>query len=758
MSGIRLSKATFRNYKVLESVEFSFDENPMVFAKHNEWGKSTFLEGIVDAFNLKTASLAGKATRGEKHKPYIEVEFELDGEKYRLTLNAQDNTLMLIGDNGKLIQRSEKSIKKFFEEKGYAHFGDVVEKLLVLRERDLSVGVASGLKKLFNDVLKTAKIEELEKTFKGMLSSKDRGFIGSLGKLYRETENELKRLNEKVQSLLKEHAEYKHNVSVLNKFSAELKKLEAMEGKLNQELQEKRTFLVAVLGCMGEFVSSRIDELRKQTFGIDAESGKKEERLSLLEAELEQVQEKVKKLLQEIGKLQQVKDKFQELEKLCEIWDEAEGLVKKELEDELYSWIACEKMLKETRGIIEVVNAPDGVSINGRVYTPGKRVLFEGEAEVKNGSLMLRVFASEGVEKAKMRIKELSQRYGSKEKLKELLDAVTKRNELAEKFHCKTREEAVRKKDEYEKRFEKLKKASGELRLLEEREKKLSEDVKELKSELEGAKRNKEILEREISNWEVFKNQLEERLEKLQVEPEKESVPLNIVRQASFVVAKECGRVESARSKVLELEGEMERFSEKLLKLKEQRLRLQEDVNYYRGLTQKAPDSKELEKFLEEKRRLEEKLGAMERAFGIAKYALKALGKLKERVNHKYLEKFSRNVSENFSRITDGKYENVIFEGDTLFFDEKEFEERWKVKRADGVEFSIAELSDGAKSQLLLAARLALVELFVKKPAFLLLDEPFAYFDLNRERKTMRILQNLADSGWQIVITTAKAG
>ncbi len=756
MSGIRLIKVTFRNYKVLENKEVSFEENPFVIAESNEWGKSTLFEGIVDAFGLKPASVSGKATLGGEHEPYIEVEFDLDGEKYRLALNAQDGTVELVGDDGKLIRRNERNIKKFFEEKGYAHFADVVERLLVLRERDLSVGISSGLKKLLDDVLKTASIEELDRNLKGMISSKGEKFIGSLGKLHCETGDELKALNEKVQNLLKERAEYEHNVKVLGELSGRLKELEAAEGDLNQELSEKRTFFIAVLECLEEFVSSRMDELKKQISSVDAESREKEEMLSRLEGELKQVQERLKELLQKTGELQRVEDALKDLKRLCDIWENTKGVVKRELEDELSAWGACEKMLKETRGIIEVVEALGDVWINGNVYAPGERVTFEGEAEVKSGSLVLRVFASEGVERAKKRMEELSQRYKDMERLRELLDAVTTRDELARNLRCKSHEEAVARRAELEKRLEELKRASDELRLLEEKEKRLSEDVKSLRAELEEARKSKQTLEKELSNWGMFKEQIEEKLKRLGVELEKESVSFDIAGQAFSVVVRECGNVESARSKVAEIERELGELSKKLSELKEQKSKLQREVDYYKGLTRKAPDSEDLEKLLEKKRQLEARLGAMEHATRVVKYALRVLGRLKGRVNRKYLEKFNEIVGENFSKMTGGRYKDVVFEGGTLFFDESGFKKGWKVRRSDGVEFSIDELSDGTKTQLLLAARLALVRLFLKKPAFLLLDEPFAYFDPERTKEALGALEKLAKSGWQVIITTAK--
>jgi len=78
------------------------------------------------------------------------------------------------------------------------------------------------------------------------------------------------------------------------------------------------------------------------------------------------------------------------------------------------------------------------------------------------------------------------------------------------------------------------------------------------------------------------------------------------------------------------------------------------------------------------------------------------------------------------------------------------FHTRWRVKDREGREFSIGELSDGASAQLLLSARLALIEMFCKAPVFLLFDEPFAYFDRDRREKTLEILKGLTSQGHQL--------
>jgi len=172
-------------------------------------------------------------------------------------------------------------------------------------------------------------------------------------------------------------------------------------------------------------------------------------------------------------------------------------------------------------------------------------------------------------------------------------------------------------------------------------------------------------------------------------------------------------------------------------------------------LTEKEPDKEELDELLSQKRELEERLRRMMSMERVLRFGLEVLAELRAEINRRYLKKFESSVSDLFSRITGGNYTGVRFETESLFFDGNTFKTKWTAVRSDGRSFPISELSDGTSSQLLLAARLALIGLFFDREAFLLLDEPFAYFDRDRTRRTMDILRSLSMRGWQIIVMTA---
>jgi len=66
---MRLLKVSFKNYKILEEREFEFGENPLVLSAPNETGKSTLIEGIMDAFSLSPDKLRAKRTEGKELDP-----------------------------------------------------------------------------------------------------------------------------------------------------------------------------------------------------------------------------------------------------------------------------------------------------------------------------------------------------------------------------------------------------------------------------------------------------------------------------------------------------------------------------------------------------------------------------------------------------------------------------------------------------------------------------------------------------------------
>ena len=106
-------------------------------------------------------------------------------------------------------------------------------------------------------------------------------------------------------------------------------------------------------------------------------------------------------------------------------------------------------------------------------------------------------------------------------------------------------------------------------------------------------------------------------------------------------------------------------------------------------------------------------------------------------------------ISHYFSEITDGLYEAVLF---------NQGSGQIEVKRKDGVILKAQKLSGGAYDQLYLAIRLALGERILQgTKGFFIMDDPFVKADSARLQKQIKVLQRIAQLGWQVLYFSAKA-
>lgn len=129
---------------------------------------------------------------------------------------------------------------------------------------------------------------------------------------------------------------------------------------------------------------------------------------------------------------------------------------------------------------------------------------------------------------------------------------------------------------------------------------------------------------------------------------------------------------------------------------------------------------------------------------------IEIFGEIEDKEKEKISKLLSKKSSlpEYFNEITEGIYEDVIFEMDTG---------KIKVKRKDGELFEVEQLSGGTYDQLYFAIRVALGEQLLKdKTGFFLLDDPFIKADSERLDKQINLLKKLTELGWQILYFTSK--
>lgn len=118
----------------------------------------------------------------------------------------------------------------------------------------------------------------------------------------------------------------------------------------------------------------------------------------------------------------------------------------------------------------------------------------------------------------------------------------------------------------------------------------------------------------------------------------------------------------------------------------------------------------------------------------------------KEKVSELFGENSS--ISKYFTKITDGLYEEVLFDQET---------EGIKVRRKDGVILEAEKLSGGAYDQLYLSIRLALGDKLLKgKKGFFIMDDPFVKADPIRLQRQFKALMKICRLGWQVLYFSAK--
>ena len=110
--------------------------------------------------------------------------------------------------------------------------------------------------------------------------------------------------------------------------------------------------------------------------------------------------------------------------------------------------------------------------------------------------------------------------------------------------------------------------------------------------------------------------------------------------------------------------------------------------------------------------------------------AKKALGECYEKMKNTIAPKFTKNLSNNISQITKGKYKNVIFNDD----------EGLIVEIENGNYVPASKLSVGTIDQLYLSLRLSMVKDLSKEKMPIILDESFAFSDNERLENILKYI------------------
>lgn len=114
-----------------------------------------------------------------------------------------------------------------------------------------------------------------------------------------------------------------------------------------------------------------------------------------------------------------------------------------------------------------------------------------------------------------------------------------------------------------------------------------------------------------------------------------------------------------------------------------------------------------------------------------------------EKMKNTVTPKFTQELSKNISTITNGKYNNILFNDEVGLIVELE----------DGNYVPASKLSVGTIDQLYLSLRLSMVEELSEENMPIILDETFAYYDTERLENILKYI-NEKFIGHQIIIFT----
>jgi exonuclease SbcC len=130
--------------------------------------------------------------------------------------------------------------------------------------------------------------------------------------------------------------------------------------------------------------------------------------------------------------------------------------------------------------------------------------------------------------------------------------------------------------------------------------------------------------------------------------------------------------------------------------------------------------------------------------------AIEVFGEIEKEEKGKVSELFGTEspISKYFNEITNGLYEDVLFDQETTEI---------QVKRRDGKILAAEKLSGGAYDQLYLSIRLALGEKLLKgKKGFFIMDDPFIKADPDRLQTQIKALKKISELEWQVMYFSAK--
>ena len=261
-------------------------------------------------------------------------------------------------------------------------------------------------------------------------------------------------------------------------------------------------------------------------------------------------------------------------------------------------------------------------------------------------------------------------------------------------------------------------------KILKEKEKNKDLDKEKIIHEIELLKQNKDVQKQEAT----------EKQEKLEKEIEKEKNDL-IDKYTKYL---DLGFLEENLNKNYdEILKEIDRKENRLNTIK---FRLHTMETTSNEINKKLEDLSRIEEELQDAELEKDELVSLNRAYNIAK---KCLENAYEQVKENISPRFTENLCDIISKISDGRYNKVVFTD----------QDGLKVEIDNGEYMLASRLSVGTIDQMYISLRLSALNEITNESIPIILDETFAYFDDNRLCNILKYLENnFKDS--QIIIFT----
>jgi DNA repair exonuclease SbcCD ATPase subunit len=548
---------------------------------------------------------------------------------------------------------------------------------------------------------------------------------------------EIEKIDKKLEILeiARKREKYEIGKKALEKLKESLEKLKDLENYNDKDWELWKDCEKGIK----EYVSQKEDELKKLK---EKEIEQKEinEELNAIERDFRILEEKKKKIDSQI------------LPELINYRHESEKIVQQKVKDKFFTYLGIFSIVLLIIALIGIVFNPSLLFyvlifnfliialISGFFkfqFIKNKAQLAEKFEKIRFSFLELGMEA-ENMEKIFINLKKIEEDYKKiSEKLRELEIEKRKIDEEIKNLKEIKIPEIEKKIQKAKENIEEIKKKSKDETLEKYQEnlelkKKLENFIGEEKSILRTHFREKfKKLEDNIVYW-------EEEIKKLEKYADKEvNVKYNETEE------------EALKNKKRELEEKAKELTNKLENFKEKMKEIEKEVNKVLNFDEylycnTLVDLKKL------KERLKEFVEDNENRRTIVLEVKKILEEIENEEIQKFSELFGRDsdISKYFAEITEGKYEEVIFDEET---------KKIKVKLKEGTLLEPEKLSGGAYDQLYFSIRLALGKKLLKEnKGFFILDDPFIKSDPYRLRKQIEMLKKISKLGWQIIYFSAK--